>query len=430
MAVMSPEELHTHGLPGCSESAIGRAGPGENDHAGHPLLDLLQVAKDFEGFLDKLAVGADEFCKNADRSHEAGGKEKDQAEKKRLDVAAGVTDKEKVEKSRERHGRDQHQNGGCRQKDLEGLMSSVHTDHRRRGTPNEGEHGFEQSRLTEFLVGSDWDGNNGHFLATCLDERFEGVGKGADDVQLESGLSGNGTETAGGIGNVETRKPPDHEAPVLLEELFHAREVPNGLGLPIADNDVGLPTEDRLHQFRDVLTAVLVVGVGVHDDVGTKGEGGVEPQGEGPGKPPILGETGDVVDATLAGDLGSAVGAPIVDDERFNPVNTGDDVRKVGKSVGEGLFLVVAGYLDDELHRLPLSLALGALSPAASGRVGALQVPETHIRSESTTACYDIFFLISRLFSMIDSRVPPGFPVSPQPVVSSSRQGTFLTKGR
>jgi hypothetical protein len=95
---------------------------------------------------------------------------------------------------------------------------------------------------------------------------------------------------------------------------------------------------------------VLVVGVGVDDDVGAELERGVEPGLEARGQALVVGEPDDVVDAVRARDLDGPVGRPVVDDQPLHDVEARDLAREVGQRDGEGLLLVQARDLDDQLH--------------------------------------------------------------------------------
>ena len=95
---------------------------------------------------------------------------------------------------------------------------------------------------------------------------------------------------------------------------------------------------------------VLVVGVGVDDDVGAELEARVEPGLEAGGQALVVRQPDDVVDAVRARDLDRAVGRAVVDDEPLDLVEALDLARQVGERRGERLLLVEAGDLDDELH--------------------------------------------------------------------------------
>ena len=96
---------------------------------------------------------------------------------------------------------------------------------------------------------------------------------------------------------------------------------------------------------------VLVVGVGVDDDVGAELQRGVEARLEARGQALVVRQPDDVVDAVLAGDLDRAVGRAVVDDQPLDDVEAGDLAREVGQRRRERVLLVEARDLDDQLHR-------------------------------------------------------------------------------
>ena len=134
--------------------------------------------------------------------------------------------------------------------------------------------------------------------------------------------------------------------------------------LAVADDDVGLAGEDRRDQLGDVGAAVLVVGVGVDDDVGAELEAGVEAGLEAGRQPLVVGQPDDVLDAVLAGDLDRAVGRAVVDDQQLDLVDPLDPAGDVGDRRRQRRLLVEAGDLDDQLHRaLRVSVAPAVARP-------------------------------------------------------------------
>ena len=103
--------------------------------------------------------------------------------------------------------------------------------------------------------------------------------------------------------------------------------------------------------FATSAPAVLVVGVGVDDDVGAELQAGVEPGLEAGREALVVGQPDDVLDPALAGDLDRAVGRAVVDHEQLDRVEAVDRARQVGDRRRQRLLLVQAGDLDDQLHR-------------------------------------------------------------------------------
>ena len=102
--------------------------------------------------------------------------------------------------------------------------------------------------------------------------------------------------------------------------------------LAVADDHVGVAGDDRRDELRDVGAVVLVVGVGVDDDVGAELERRVEPGLEAGGEALVVRQPHDVVDAVLARDLDRAVGRAVVDDQPLDDVEAGDLAREVARA--------------------------------------------------------------------------------------------------
>ena len=102
------------------------------------------------------------------------------------------------------------------------------------------------------------------------------------------------------------------------------------LDLAVADHHVGVAAQDRLDELDDVAAEVLVVGVGVDDDVGAELERRVEARLEAGGEALVVREPDDVVDAVLARDLDRAVGRAVVDDQPLDRLEARDLAREIG----------------------------------------------------------------------------------------------------
>ena len=128
----------------------------------------------------------------------------------------------------------------------------------------------------------------------------------------------------------------------------------NGLGLAVRDDDVGLTGNDRFHEVADAVLRVLVVAVGVHHDVRAMRERVVHAVAERAGQAHVPGVVHEVRDAVLPGDGQGAVRGPVVDDQDRDLVHAVDLGRDRLEHRGQGLFLVEAGTLDEDLHVRPL----------------------------------------------------------------------------
>ena len=128
--------------------------------------------------------------------------------------------------------------------------------------------------------------------------------------------------------------------------------------LPVADYNIGIFLKYRCAESGNFMTAVLIVSVGIDDDIGTELQACINAGSEGPRKTLVAFMANDVVGPALAGNLGRTVGTAIVDDEDFNDIDTLDMFRNVREGCRQRGFFIEAGYLDDQFHVMwPLSFA-------------------------------------------------------------------------
>ena len=96
-------------------------------------------------------------------------------------------------------------------------------------------------------------------------------------------------------------------------------------------DDVGLAAEERLEQPRDVAARVLIVGVGVDDEVGAELQAASMPARERRGQalPPAKPE--HVSDAVRARDLRRAVRRAVVNHQDLDDVDARHGARQIGQ---------------------------------------------------------------------------------------------------
>jgi hypothetical protein len=119
-----------------------------------------------------------------------------------------------------------------------------------------------------------------------------------------------------------------------LEQLLDRREMRDAIGLSVSDHQLGAARQDRLEQALDVGRPVLVVGVGVDDDVSAELHAGVDARHEGPGQTAILRKAHHVMHAELDGALRRSVGAAVVDDQHLDLVDARDASRQRSDGLG------------------------------------------------------------------------------------------------
>ena len=145
----------------------------------------------------------------------------------------------------------------------------------------------------------------------------------------------------------------------------------DGVGFAVADNDIRLTRQDGSDQFGDVGAGVLVIAIGVDDDVGPQLQAGVQPGGESGGQPPVLREPHNVLHPQRPRYLHRPVVTAVIDDEQFHLVDASDDTRNIGHGGGQRLLFIQTGNLDDEFHmRLRYQIPTHGTAFALVGETG------------------------------------------------------------
>ena len=135
-----------------------------------------------------------------------------------------------------------------------------------------------------------------------------------------------------------------------------------------ADDHLGAVFDDRPHQRFDVARVVLVVGVGVDDDVRAIGDRGFETGHERRRESAIDRMPHDAIDAEAFGDSRGVVRGAVVDDQPFDGVATGNLARKMRDRRRQRSRFVVTRNLDDQLHRVLIPKMSVDDSSAGGGR--------------------------------------------------------------
>ncbi len=117
-----------------------------------------------------------------------------------------------------------------------------------------------------------------------------------------------------------------------------------------SDDDIGIAFQDGLDESRDVVCAILVVGIRIDDDVSAVLESSLDACSEGARKSLVRSVRNDDVRAVLARDLGGAIGRPVVDDQNLDGTDAGNFSWKSVDGDAEGSCLVEAGDLDYEFR--------------------------------------------------------------------------------
>ena len=118
----------------------------------------------------------------------------------------------------------------------------------------------------------------------------------------------------------------------------------------LANHNVGFPFKDRADKLGDVRAVILVVRVGVDDDVRPKMQAGVQPGHKAACQPLVALEADNVVHPKAPRLRHGAVAAAVVDDQGFNLINAVNLPGQVFQRHMERFFLIIAGNLDNQFH--------------------------------------------------------------------------------
>ena len=169
------------------------------------------------------------------------------------------------------------------------------------------EHVGEQAGFTRLGVGVDLDRRDRERLVARLDDRLHRVAELRDDVEAVQRISRVGAEARCGVGQLGPGCTVHHPRAKALHHLLESGEVLDGVGLAVANDDVSAAGKDRRNEVGDARLRVLVVTIGVDDDVGAMSESKVHPVTERPCETHAGGVRDHVMDPELTCDLDRAV---------------------------------------------------------------------------------------------------------------------------
>jgi hypothetical protein len=223
-------------------------------------------------------VGDDAQHPDLDADHD-----QDHGHDQRLHVPGRrVVGEVEVEEAGEQREPDQHRHGARAQEDPERVVEHHDAGDALERAQDIADIAAEQPRRSPWLrVDSNRHRHDAEPGLARLEDRLQGVGESREDVELERSQPRDGAEAGGGIAHRGPRQPPHDPRAEPLQQLLGQREVADGVHLAVADHHLGVAVEDRAHQNGNVAAVVLVVGVGVDDDVGAELHGAGQPAREG-----------------------------------------------------------------------------------------------------------------------------------------------------
>ena len=142
------------------------------------------------------------------------------------------------------------------------------------------------------------------------------------------------------------------------------------VGLAVSNHDFSFAVDYGSDQPGDVLAAILVIPVGVDDNVRSQPQTGIDAGLKGPGKTFVDPIAHDMVHPGPAGGFKGRVGAAVVNHQDVHLFNALDDPGDVRHGFRQGRCFVVAGNLDKQFHLV--FIGSSADVRAAAGWIGFL----------------------------------------------------------
>ena len=214
-----------------------------------------------------------------------------------------------------------------------------------------------------------------------LDDGLEGVGVVVEYRQALGGGATDRPEAARRIDHIGAAGDAHYPAAEPLQQLLGQRKMLDGLDGSRADDDVRLVRQYRRGQARNVVGVVLIVGVGVDDDVGTEPYAVLQAGDECLRQSLVARVTHHVIDMIVPCYPDGIVAAAIVDDKPLHLVESGNRSWQRRQRRRQRLCLVVAGDLDDQLHGSTLVPFSVSVCSRTSSRMSST------IRSSSSVLC-------------------------------------------
>ena len=120
--------------------------------------------------------------------------------------------------------------------------------------------------------------------------------------------------------------------------------------LPIANHNMGALFQNGLNECDNIGTAVLIIAIGIDNNIGIEFEASVKTRFECMTQTAIFWKSDNMIHTEIARDLRRAIRRTIVNDQNLDFVNTGNFARNIVNRSGQGFFFVETGNLDNQFH--------------------------------------------------------------------------------
>ena len=217
-----------------------------------------------------LAGEADEVAEDPDGEHQDRRDGQDRPEDNGLEVAVSPPlDEPRAEEWAERDERADGERQSDSAEEPERPVGREHTQDGERVPPDVAPGRSHEPRVSRLRIRPHRYPDSSERAEPGLDRRFDRIRVPVDDNQIERGLPAVGAEAGSRVERSSSARKLDDTRAQPLELALHPGELGVLVRAPVPDDDVRVSGEDRSDQVRDRGRVVLVIRVGVDDDVGT-----------------------------------------------------------------------------------------------------------------------------------------------------------------
>ena len=103
----------------------------------------------------------------------------------------------------------------------------------------------------------------------------------------------------------------------------------NLVGLAVTYDDICVAVQYGLDESGNVAAIILVVAVGINDDVSPQDQAAIDPGSKGMAQAAVARKPDDVVSTVFECHRYGSIGASIIDDQDFDTIDTGNVPRNI-----------------------------------------------------------------------------------------------------
>lgn len=182
----------------------------------------------------------------------------------------------------------------------------------------------KEARWASRSVGFDRYPCNAQTFLVRLDKCIDDVAKSGCDIDLIQCFSRIGAETADGVGDFFTSDEADDIVSDSLEESFKRCEMRIRPRTTVSDHHFRFSGKDGFDEFSDLIAWILIVCIGIHDDISSEHEAMHDTMMECSPESSIAFEIDDMMHAQAFRYLSSPIRTPVIDHQKFehiDPIN-------------------------------------------------------------------------------------------------------------